>query len=221
MISVIGIGWIDKEEYGCILKDIKESYKDGVFPKKKIFSFSYKNFGRLDHVSRLTCAAIALALKDAGIECSPEHKHDAGIISTNASGSFDADMLYFRDYLDSGRTLSRGNLFIYTVPSSPSGEAAIYFGLQGPLIYIAGKKNSTVNALRTAAEMVLDIEASVMLAGMAEADRAIYFVLKGECNAGGDVLCSYDDALNVLEKDLSLKESVNEFQNLRKGSKVS
>lgn len=221
MISIIGIGWISGEEYGCILKETEESYNDSVFPKNKIFPFSYKYFGRLDHVSRLTCAAVALALKDAGIECSPERKHDAGIISTNASGSFEADMLYFKDYLDSGRTLSRGNLFIYTLPSSPSGEAAIYFGLQGPLLYIAGKNNSTVNALRTAAEMLLGKEASVMLAGASEADHAIYFVLKGECKTGEEVLCSYDDAVKVLEKDLSLKESVNEFQNLRKGIKVS
>jgi 3-oxoacyl-(acyl-carrier-protein) synthase len=221
MISITGIGWINEEEYGCILNEIKESYKDGVFPKKKIFPFSYKNIGRLDHVSRLTCAAVALALKDAGIECSPELKHDAGIISTNTSGSFDSDMLYFRDYLDSGRTLSRGNLFIYTLPSSPSGEAAIYFGLQGPLIYIAGKNNSMVNALRTAAEMLRDNEASLMLAGTAEADRAIYFVLKGECNSGGEALCNCDEVMKVLEKDLSFKELVDEFQNLRKGSKVS
>jgi 3-oxoacyl-(acyl-carrier-protein) synthase len=221
MIAITGIGWINGEEYGCILKKIRESYKDGLLPKKKILPFSYKNFGRLDHVSRLTCAAVALALKDADIECSPERKHDAGIISTNASGSFDTDMLYFRDYLDSGRTLSRGNLFIYTLPSSPSGEAAIYFGLQGPLLYIAGKNNSAVNALRTAAEMVLDKEASVMLAGMAETDHAFYFVLKSECNAGGDVLCSYNDAMKLLEKDLSVKDMVHEFQKLRKGIKVS
>lgn len=221
MISVIGIGWIDKEEYGCILKKTKESYKDSVFPKNKIFPFSYKNIGRLDHVARMTCAAVALALKDAGIECTPERKHDAGIISTNSSGSFETDMLYFRDYLDSGRTLSRGNLFIYTLPSSPSGEAAIYFGLQGPLLYIAGRNNSVINALRTAADMVLDNEASVMLAGAAEADYAFYFVLKGECNTGGDVLCSYEDAMKVLEKDLSFKEMVNEFLNLRKGITVS
>ena len=221
MISITGIGWIGGEEYGCILKEIKEPYKDGVFPKNKIFPYSYKNIGRLDHVSRMTCAAVALALQDAGIECSPELKHDAGIISTNASGSFDTDMLYFRDYLDSGRTLSRGNLFIYTLPSSPSGEAAIYFGLQGPLLYIAGKNNSMFNAMKTAAEMLLNKEASVMLAGTSETDHAIYFVLKEECKTGEDVLCSYDDAVKVLEKDLSLKESVHEFQNLRKGSKVS
>ena len=221
MISVTGIGWINTEEYGCILKGIEESYKDSVLPKKKIFPFSYKNIGRLDNVSRMTCAAVALALKDAGIECSPERKHDAGIISTNASGSYETDMLYFRDYLDSGRTLSRGNLFIYTLPSSPSGEAAIYFGLQGPLLYITGNNSTMVNALMTAAEMVHDKEAPVMLAGMAQEDRAIYFLLKGDSNKVGDGLCSYEDAVNVLEKDVGVNEMVHKFLNLRKGITVS
>jgi len=220
MINICGIGWINNKEYGCIRSNMIESYKDGVFPKNKIFPFAYKHIGRLDNVSRLTCAAAALALKDAGIECSPEMKHDAGIICTNTSGSYETDMHYFRDYLDSGRTLSRGNLFIYTLPSSPAGEAAIYFGLQGPLLYIADRKKPMVNALHTAADMVLGNEASMMLAGGAEADRAIYFVLKGNCSSA-DIICSHDDAIKVLEKDPHVKGMVNEFINLRKGITVS
>lgn len=220
MISVIGIGWIDGKEYGCIQKNIRESYNDGGVPKNRIFPFAYKHIGRLDNVSKMTCAAVALAMKDAGMECSPERKHNAGIISTNASGSYEADMRYFRDYLDSGRTLSRGNLFIYTLPSSPSGEAAIYFGLQGPLQYISGRGNVMVMALNTAADMLLNHEATAMLAGVAESDHAIYFVLKGNCSSA-DILCSHDDAIKVLEKDPDVKGMVNEFINLRKGITVS
>ncbi|MEW6599910.1 MAG: beta-ketoacyl synthase N-terminal-like domain-containing protein [Nitrospirota bacterium] len=218
MISVTGIGWIDGKEYGSIFKNMRASYKEGAFPKDKIFPFSYKHIGRLDNVSRLTCAAVALALKDAGIECAPGHKHDAGIISTNSSGSIETDMLYFRDYLESGRTLSRGNLFIYTLPSSPSGEAAIYFGLQGPLLYITGGSCHTCDALKTAAGMVLDNEASVMLAGTAEEGRAIYFVLKAE-DAGAS-LCGHDDAVKVLNKGLDFRGTVDEFENFRKGATV-
>jgi len=217
MISLTGIGWIDGEEYGCILKNMKDSYKDSAFPRDKIFPFAYKHIGRLDSISKMTCAAAALAMKDAGIECSPERKHDVGIISANRSGSYETDMLYFKDYLDSGRTLSRGNLFIYTLPSSPSGEAAIYFGLQGPLQYISGKGSTMAMALNTAAEMVLNHEATAMLAGGAEAGHAIYFVLQKGCNTGADVLCGFDDAVKVSEKDLSLKEYVDELINLRKG----
>jgi len=42
----------------------------------------------------------------------------------------------FLDYVQAGRKLGRGSLFIYTLPSSPLAEAAIHFGLQGPVLYI-------------------------------------------------------------------------------------
>jgi 3-oxoacyl-(acyl-carrier-protein) synthase len=220
MISITGIGWINQHEYGCVMKGLQESYAGEALPRKKIFSYAFKNFGRLDSVSKMTCSAAALALKDAGIDCSPELKQDIGIVSANLSGCLETDTLYFKDYLDSGRTLARGNLFIYTLPSSPSGEAAIHFGLQGPLLYITAQGRPVMTALRTAAEIILGGESYAALAGLAEADYAIYFVLKGEGNRGGDVLCCYDDVMKVLEKDLSLKKMVEEFINSRKGSAV-
>ncbi len=178
MINIYGIGWINQQEYGCVMKGLQESYAGDALPKKKMFSHAFKNFGRLDSISKMTCSAIALALKDAGLDCSPVLKQDIGIVSTNTSGCMETDVNYFKDYLDCGRTLARGNLFIYTLPSSPAGEAAIHFGLQGPVLYIASRDNSIAAALRTASEIVLNNEASVMLAGTAEADSAIYFVLK-------------------------------------------
>ena len=214
MISITGIGWISREEYGCVMKGMQEPYAGDALPRKKIFSYGFKNFGRFDSVSKMTCSAVALALKDAGIDCSPELKHDIGIISANLSGCLETDTLYFKDYLESGRTLARGNLFIYTLPSSPSGEAAIHFGLQGPLLYITDQGRPVMTALRTAVEIILGGESYMMLAGLAEADYAVYFVLKGGCDAGGDVLCSYDDAMKVLEKDLRFKELINELLSL-------
>ena len=64
-------------------------------------------------------------------------------------GSLQSDLEYFRDYLEGGRTLSRGNLFIYTLPSSPLGEAAIHFGLLGPLLYAASEGNALTAVLDT------------------------------------------------------------------------
>ncbi|RJQ13952.1 MAG: hypothetical protein C4560_13245 [Nitrospiraceae bacterium] len=220
MISITGIGWINQQEYGCVMMGIQESYAVDALPKKKIFSHAFKNFGRLDSVSKMTCSAIALALKDAGIDCPPESKRDIGTIGSGSSGSLQSDLDYFRDYLDSGRTLSRGNLFIYTLPSSPAGEAAIHFGLQGPVFYIAGPGNSVATALRTASEIILNNEASVMLAGMTGPDSAVYFVLKKTSDAAGDVLCSYDYAMKVMETNSGLDDMVREFLNSMKGSVV-
>jgi 3-oxoacyl-(acyl-carrier-protein) synthase len=220
MISIKGIGWINKEEYGCVLRDISESYKDKTLPKKRIFTVPFKNFGRFDNISKLTCAAIALALKDAGIEYSIDRKQNIGIISTNTSGSYQTDMFYFSDYLNSGRTLSRGNLFIYTLPSSPSGEAAIHFGLQGPLLYVAEPHNSIVTALETAAEMISFNEASTMLAGMAEESCAIYFVLKKGHNSALNELCNLDQAIKILNRDFVFDEIIKALAYLKKGDDI-
>lgn len=155
----------------------RDSSKGKALSRKEIFSYPFKNFGRLDNISKLTCYAVALALKDAGVKYSMDHKHDIGIICTNKSGSLKSDIHYFKDYLDSGRTLSRGNLFIYTLPSSPLGEAAIHFGLQGPLLYVTAADKPLQAALDTASEMILLDESPSMLVGTAEEDESVYFVL--------------------------------------------
>ncbi len=180
-IMVRGIGWLTPEGYGCIRSELQHAYENGegahLLPKMDIFSHPFKNFGRLDTISRMTAFAVSLALQDAGIEYSPLQKQDIGIVGTNREGSLRSDREYFRDYLEGGRTLSRGNLFIYTLPSSPLGESAIHFGLLGPVVYAANEKNALTAVLDTAEEMLLADEAPFMLAGKAEADEAVYFVL--------------------------------------------
>lgn len=220
MISIAGIGWIDKKEYGCVNKGLRASYNDQAFPKNNIFAYPLKNFGRLDAVSKMTCSAAALALKDAGMEFALGVKQDTGIISTNTAGCLETDMNYFKDYLECGRTLGRGNLFIYTLPSSPSGEAAIHFGLQGPLLYITGKDHPAATALETASEIILGNESSAMLAGMGDADSAVYFYLKKISDAGENGLCSMARARKILRQRLTLRRKIDEFINLKKGSIV-
>lgn len=215
MISINGIGWINKEEYGCVMKRLRVFYKDKALLRKKIFSFPFKNFGRLDNISRMTCYAVALALKDAEIKYSMNQKHDIGIIGTNTSGSLQSDIDYFKDYLESGRTLSRGNLFIYTLPSSPLAEAAIYFGLQGPLLYAAGSGKSLLTVISMAAEMILLDESPAIITGICEEDAAVYFVLKRDSDSGQNVLCNITRAKAVLSKDLIFTKMIKEFSALK------
>lgn len=202
-ISVRGIGWITNHEYGCVRTGIHGDRKaaggiDAVM-KSDFFSYPVKNHGRFDPVSKMTCSAVALALMDAAIEYAPGRKQDIGIVGTNGAGSLRSDIEYFRDYLDSGRTLSRGNLFIYTLPSSPLGEAAIHFGLLGPLLYVAGTANSLSMALDAARDMLLAGESPIMLAGRADADDAVYLVLDAGTGADTAAFIGFDEARNVAE----------------------
>ncbi|MBI4710202.1 MAG: hypothetical protein HY806_05475 [Nitrospirae bacterium] len=218
MIDICGIGWIDKEKYGCIAAGERVVYKDSsVFDglSKKIFPHPFKNFGRLDKTSKLICYAAALALKDAGINYS--QKQDMGIIGANDSGSLESDLLYFKDYLDCGRTLSRGNLFIYTLPSSPLGEAAIHFGLQGPLFYTASRRKPLSAIMTMASDMILSDETSAMLAGLNSEENAVYLILKKSAVSGSNFLCHESKIKAIAGKDLTFNGLIKKFSDLRKG----
>ena len=187
-ITVQGIGWLTKEGYGCIRSELRHDYETGegahTLPKKDIFSHPFKNFGRLDALSKMTAYAVSLALQDAGIEYSPIRKQNIGIVGTNAEGSLRSDIEYFRDYLEGGRTLSRGNLFIYTLPSSPLGEAGDPFWISGAAPVCGPRERRPGSRPRSCERDAPCREAPVMLAGTAEADEAMFFVL--ERDSGDD-----------------------------------
>ena len=214
-ISVRGIGWLTQEGYGCIKSGLQHAYEMGegahTLPKRDIFSHPFKNFGRLDTISKMTAFAVSLALQDGGIEYSPTDKQDIGIVGTNCEGSLRSDIEYFRDYLAGGRTLSRGNLFIYTLPSSPLGEAAIHFGLRGPVAYIASEDHALTAVLDTAEEMILANEAPAMLAGTSEAEEAIFFVLARDHGGDRQVLCGLEEARALAETSLDLSGLIQKF----------
>ncbi len=222
-IAVLGIGWLTQEGYGCVRSGLRHGYERGegahTLLKKDIFSHPFRNFGRLDTISKMTAYGVSLALQDAGIEYSPVRKLDIGIVGTNREGSLRSDMEYYRDYLEGGRTLSRGNLFIYTLPSSPIGEAAIHFGLVGPVMYVASEHHALTAALDMADEMVLTQEAPVMLVGAAEADEAVFFVIAGNDDQDHQALCELAAARALVETSTDMPGLVRKLAGLtaRKG----
>jgi 3-oxoacyl-[acyl-carrier-protein] synthase II len=218
-IGVRGIGWLTNAEYGCVRNDLRRAWDrdEGhpLLPKRDIFSYPFKNFGRLDPVSRMTAYAVSLALEDAGVEYSPMKKQDIGIVGTNCNGSLRSDIEYFRDYLECGRTLSRANLFIYTLPSSPLGEAAIHFGFLGPMLYAARERGALSAVLDLATEMVLDEEAPVTLAGMAEEHEALYFVLSKDDGGPSAALVDVAEARLIVETTPDVMGMVRKFTDLK------
>ncbi len=185
-IVVKGIGWIAGGEYGCIRRGERSRLEGGridAASRKGIFRHPFKNFGRLDQLSRMTAAGIALALRDGSTGYSPDRKQDIGIVGTSSAGSLATDLRFFRDYLEGGRKLARGNLFIYTLPSSPLGESAIHFGLLGPLFYLAGGSVPLSTVFETAGDLVLREETEAMLAGAAEEDAALYCLIASASGA--------------------------------------
>jgi 3-oxoacyl-(acyl-carrier-protein) synthase len=161
----------------------------------------------------MTVSAVALALKDAGIEYSADTKQDIGIIGTSCDGSLKSDIDYYRDFVENGRTLSRANLFIYTLPSSAPGEAAIHFGLVGPLFYATGIDNSLAEFFDMAAQIVADREAGRMLIGKIIGAEAIYFVI--DSSEQERAFCSLSQARTIVAASQDISEILRQLSTLK------
>lgn len=198
-ICVSGIGWVTSGGYGCVATGREHRFEDGEdvagLARGGLFLHPFRNFGRLDQGARMTCCAVALALRDAGITYSPQEKQRIGIVGSDGEGSLASDMAYFSDFVNNGRTLGRGNLFIYTLPSSPMGEAAIHFGLTGPLLYAAGGTSPLVSGMDMAAEMLEGGEAQRMLVGWIAGEGALYLVIDQEKDS--DSFRTFDEIRDI------------------------
>ncbi len=185
MIIVQGIGWITENKFGSVFRKNITEYSD----RKKMHSTlrdasillePIKNFGRFDKVSRNTCFAISLALFDAGVDYSKGTMQDLGILSTDEEGCLQSNIKYFKDYVECGRKLSRGSLFVYTLPSTPIAEAAINFGCQGPVLYLTFEEDQISQVLEQGRIMIESKEAKSLLIVNASEEEAICFLLKEE-----------------------------------------
>lgn len=189
-IRVSGIGWLDGQAFGCVRRRELSVYGPpaGVpapWRRPDLMGGAVKNIGRFDAVSRLTCCACALALRDAELSVEECRKQAIGLVGANADGSLDANHAYFSDYLQAGRKLGRGNLFIYTLPTSPLAEAAIHFGLQGCLLYV-GCPAGLPDLLNTASQLIADGQAARILAVRADGQQAMGFLLSPAEGADGN-----------------------------------
>lgn len=170
-------GWIKEGTCGCESKDLQWQYADlqllcAQLLKDGVLSYPIEHFGRFNQDSKLVTLSVALALYDAGITYAKDKKQDIGILGTSPDGALDSNLAYFRDYVQAGRKLGRGNLFIYTLPSSPLAESAIHSGLQGPIFYMQNLEKPEEDLLAQTEEMVRNKAAQAILAvsfGMNEA----------------------------------------------------
>lgn len=218
LIAIVGGGWITGSGYGTVLTGTVCLYGPEesllTHARSGMFDRPVKNFGRLDRLSRLTVATVNLALRDAGIVAAPDNKQDIGIIGSNDAGTLETDTAYFTDFVDNGRKLARANLFIYTLPSSPLGEAAIHFGLAGPLLYTAGGGHSFAVAVNEAAAMITGGETAQMLVGMTSGDESVYVVLGAAADSGAP---SVDALLAAVDREAECAEIITLIRSIKRG----
>jgi hypothetical protein len=182
---VKGSGWIKEGSCGCPGKNKEWQYTDvrslcAHLLADSVLAYPIDNFGRFNRESRLVVLSAALALYDAGIVYARDRKQDIGIVGTSADGSLSSNLDYFRDYASCGRTLGRGNFFIYTLASSPLAETSIHFGLQGPLVFLRHAEDPEEKMLAQAEFMIQNRDARVLLAVVFDPQKAACYYLSGD-----------------------------------------
>lgn len=213
MIAVQGIGWLDATAYGRIRQRFSMPYAErtelrALGKSEGLFRYPVKNYGRFEPLTQRVCCITALALQDAAIGYAEDRRLDIGLLGTNGTGCLESNLNYFKDYVGGGRTLSRANLFIYTLPSSPLAEAAVHFGLQGPQLYMRAAKESMTPLVQRAAGMIRRGEAEKMLIYRLGAVSGLCMVL-GETERA---VCSLEQAIAIDEGAGDGKTRIADFE---------
>jgi hypothetical protein len=134
-----------------------------------------KYFTRMTGESRFCLCAASLALK--GADWWERASGEIGLLAAGSEALLSANEEYFRDYVASGRTLGRGNLFIYTLATSALGEVAIALSLTGPSMFIQDDARPLAALVRHGEQLVADGEAGGMLALWSDSSAAVCFAI--------------------------------------------
>lgn len=112
-----------------------------------------RNFSRFGPDVRRAYFAVRRALAVAGLAADAGR---IGLIADDRAGSERANWAYFADYVNSGRTLARGQMFAYTLPTAIAAECAIACRLTGPLLSVADAVGSPRAAEQAARGLLAD-----------------------------------------------------------------
>jgi hypothetical protein len=139
MIVLSGLSWNYENKFSSLYKKEELLYTSlkeihNTFISKEIIDRKINNYRRISENSKLYSLLTGLAFHDAGVKIDSEIEN-TGIISCTYNGTILENEKYFKDYVSAGRTMARGNLFVYTLPTSSLGEVAISFCLKGPLFH--------------------------------------------------------------------------------------
>lgn len=132
---------------------------------KEIFTERVARFGRYDELTKLGCACVAFALRDAGLYDNCGARREVGIVSSSRLECLQTDIEYYRGALEEGGALASPNLFSYTLPGIMAGECAVNFKLAGPTLCVGEEGGRGMAALRQAALLLRGGMAGAMVAG--------------------------------------------------------
>ncbi|OGD12006.1 MAG: hypothetical protein A2Y86_01940 [Candidatus Aminicenantes bacterium RBG_13_62_12] len=127
----------------------------------------FSRFGRFDCYTRWGCAAVYLALREAGYDPG-QRRRNPGFLLSGQYGSFITDLDYYAT-TENGGELASPQLFSYTLPNIIIGECSLPFGLTGPAYCLDGEGSRGGAALRQAVLHLEHPAVEAMLVGWLEA----------------------------------------------------
>jgi 3-oxoacyl-[acyl-carrier-protein] synthase II len=200
--DITGLGWVTPAGMGCGRDHRRFAMIRGPLPEIKpagIFNGPYPTFRRLDGYSRLGVAAIALALRDAGLAVWTE-KRNIGVIASSVYGCLGTDVDFYDTVMSRSGLGSSPALFSYTLSNSFLGEAAIRFGLTGTGFVINEQPPAGRACLQTALDHLAGGDPQKILAGVCDLDCPQPFVQESSLPPG---------ALFFMIENCPLNESIS------------
>lgn len=137
-------------------------------------------FQRMPAEARYSLCAVSLALKATNWIHEGDGRNppvEVGMVAGRFDGCMAADLAYYQDYLASGRTLARGNMFVYTLPTSVLGAVSVVFGFQGPAFYVHELNQPLAGMVSCASQLIASAQADVMLAFWSDDTAAVCFAI--------------------------------------------
>jgi 3-oxoacyl-[acyl-carrier-protein] synthase II len=175
-IHVIGGGWVTAAGHGRIGDAAKPALTPGipaVPPAGEIYADPPLRYRRFDSYCRIGCAAIALALRDAGM-ARAETSRPVGIIASTRYGCIETDLEFLASARENDGIFASPGLFSYTLPGIALGEAAILFRLTGPTFTVGDPVGCRgLRAIEIAVDLLAAGVCPAVLAGWLDAESRL------------------------------------------------
>ncbi len=92
--------------------------------------WNLENFRRASVQAKLAMLGAIAAVYGSGVDL-----ETLAVYGVDGDGTREENSAYWADYLENGRELGRGSLFVATLASTPAAEAAIAIGAHGGVCY--------------------------------------------------------------------------------------
>lgn len=175
-IHVIGGGWITAAGYGRSGDGTRPVLAPGVpaVPAADgLYAEPPPRYRRFDSYCRIGCGAIALALRDAGMERA-EAARAVGIVASTRYGCFETDLAFQATAAAENGIHASPMLFSYTLPGIALGEAAIQFRLTGPTFTVGDlPKQRGRRALEIGIDLMAGGGCPAVIAGWLDAESRL------------------------------------------------